>query len=166
LQVVVAMARALRSLSLVRILSLLPPIACSLSLFAKLEKFDSLSGGDPTVFFFQSRHKSASGTDSSKDLRVTRCMAAETWVDYFACWSLVRLCDHFIARCSCGNHHADFHHYFLGSQPILGWDRRIPQSCENVAYSGYRFRCDLLQVTSAIYYEQRLRRQPNDLLSL
>jgi hypothetical protein len=91
-------------------------------------------------------------------------MALGTLADYFACWNSVHLCDHFVGHCSYDSHHDDFLHYFLGSQPLFGWDRHIPQICGNVACSGYCFSCDLLGVTFVVYYGKHPLRRPSDSL--
>jgi hypothetical protein len=98
----------------------------SLLLFAELGKFGNPSGGDLTASFHHCRRKSASGTARSANLWVDHCMALKTSVDYFACWNSMHLYDHCVGHCSFDNHHDDFLHCFLGSQPLFGWERHNP----------------------------------------
>jgi hypothetical protein len=63
------------------------------------------------------------------------------------------------------NHPDDFLHYFLGSQPLLGWDRHNRKTVEkNVAYFGCCFCCGLPRVTCAVCFGQHLRHPPSDSL--
>ena len=152
------------SLAPARILCLLLACWCFQRIFAEPGKFGSPSGGALTVSFRLNRRKSASGRARSVVPRVTHCMASETLVDCFVCWNSAHLCDHFIGHCSCDSHHDDFLHCFLGSQPLLGWDRHILCFGECVAYFDSCFCCDPLRVTSAVCCEQHLLHQPSNLL--
>ena len=164
MRVVVEEVHVLHFEVLAHTLYLLLPHVFSLLPFVGLGKFGNPSGGDPTVSFHHCRRRSASGMAHSANLRVTHCVALGTSAECFAYWNSVHLCDYCVGHCSFDSHRDDFLHCFLGSQPLFGWDRHIPQSCGNVVYFGCCFYYDLLRVTSTVYYEQHPLCQPTNSL--
>ena len=135
---------------------------CAPHIYAELGKFSSPSEDGLTVFSPHCRDKNASDTACSEDLRVIYCMASGTSAYYFAYSSLVHPYDHCATRCLFGTPPDDFLHYFLGSQPPLGRDRRSLSTGENiVAYFDYYLCCGPLRVTCAFYYAQHLLHLPS-----